>query len=70
MESHALLSGMNGFFGLVDFLVAIVSLFILFNAVAEVAALSIWKSIGAFAAVMLALSIPAFLLLQAVVPMP
>jgi hypothetical protein len=69
MEAHAFLSGINGLFGMVDFLVAIASLFILFNVIAEVAGLSIWKSIGAFAVVMLALSVPAFLLLQSVAPM-
>ena len=68
-EANAFLSGLQGLFGIVDFLVAIFSLFILVSAIAEVNGFSSWKSIGAFALVLLALSVPAFLLLQAAAPM-
>jgi len=69
IEAHQILSGLVGLFGVVDFLITLVSLFILFNAIAEVNGFSIWRSVGAFAIVMLALFVPALLLMQAVAPM-
>lgn len=69
VESVAFLSGLQGLFGFIDFIIALFSLFILFNALSEVNGFSIWRSIGAFAIVMLALSLPALLLMQAVAPM-
>ena len=69
IESYALLSGLYSFFGIVDFFVSFFSLFILFQAVAEVSSLSIWKSIGAIAAIMLLLTIPAILLFSVFSPM-
>ncbi len=69
IHAHQFLTGLHGIFGVVDFIITMFSLFILFNAVAEVNGFSVWKSIGAIAIVMLALSVPAFLLLQSVAPM-
>ena len=69
IEAHQILSGLYGLFGVVDFFVTLISFFILFNAIAEVNGFSIWRSVGAFAIVMLILLAPALLLMRAVAPM-
>ncbi len=69
IQAHQFLAALHGIFGIVDFFITMFSLFILFNAVAQVNGFSVWKSIGAIAIVMLALSAPAFLLLRSLGPM-
>lgn len=69
LESFALLSGLYAFFGMIDFFVSFFTLFILFHAVAEVSSISIWKSIGAIAALMILLTIPALILFGFFSPM-
>lgn len=68
IEAHQFLSGLLGLFDMLDFFITMVSIFILFNAVAEVNGFSIWRSIGAIAVVLLIMTIPALLLLRFVSP--
>lgn len=69
IEAHQFLSGLLGFFDMLDFFVTMFTLFILFNAVAEVNGFSIWKSIGSIGAVLVLMTIPAILVLRYFAPM-
>ncbi len=69
IESHELLSALYGFFNVVDFLVSIMSLFILFNTVSEVNKFSVWRSILAIGLLMLLLTVPFLVLVSLMGPM-
>lgn len=68
IESHEILSGLFGFFEAIDFIISIMSLFILFNTVTEVNKFSVWRSIAAIGLLMILLTIPLLLLVSVVSP--
>ena len=69
IESHELLSALYGFFNVVDFLISMMSLFLLFNTVSEVNKFSVWRSIAAVGLLMILLTIPFLLLVSIMGPM-
>ncbi|MBN1482355.1 hypothetical protein EH223_09970 [candidate division KSB1 bacterium] len=68
IEAHQFLNGLLGVFDMLDFFIAMFSIYILFNTVAEVNRFSIWRSIGAIGVVLLIMTIPALLVLRFVSP--
>jgi len=64
LESEPFLNGLYGFFSIVDFLITIISLYILFSALSEVNRFSVWKSLGAYLLMTLVFTIPVLILLS------
>ncbi|MBN1466558.1 YIP1 family protein [candidate division KSB1 bacterium] len=68
IEAQPFLSSLYSVFNAVDFFVSILTIFILFNTVAEVNGFSIWKSMGAIGMVLIVITLPAMLLIRFFVP--
>lgn len=62
LESQTILNGLFGLFGLLDFLITILGLYILFSALAEVNRFSVWRALGSYFLMSLAFSVPVLLL--------
>ncbi|MBN1561202.1 YIP1 family protein [candidate division KSB1 bacterium] len=69
IEAHSFLRSLHGLFDTVDFFIALLTIFILFNTVAEVNGFSIWKSVGTIGVVLLILTLPALLLMRFFAPL-
>ncbi|RPI02638.1 MAG: hypothetical protein EHM72_03700 [Calditrichaeota bacterium] len=68
VEAHAILNGIYSFFNGIDFLISFVSLFILFQTIAEVNSFTVWRSLGSVAVMMLLLMLPVLFLVKYVLP--
>ncbi len=64
LESEPFLNGLYGIFSIVDFVITIVSLYILFSALSEVNRFSVWKSLGAYLLMTFVFTIPVLLILS------
>ncbi len=63
IQTYEFLKILYGFFQGVDFIISLLTFYILINAVAEVSGFSFWRSIGSIAIVLLIMTIPALFLL-------